>query len=272
MTNWMGMAFHAPAGGIESEAHLETDAPAGLPDRIVCHTDLCFTNQSMEWSVLYKRGSWPVVMEKKLGSGSVVLSAVSFFVSNEGLKTGREPGLLAWLAGPSKKIVFDETHLGLFRDENLARLFRKRGLFWAIAAALLTGMLYVWRNSLPLAAPVPVMADQADIESAEGKGSMSGLVNLLKQNLPAGKSVETCFDEWRKIKAMRRILPHDAIEKLHAYMIARSRHEPPRSLYNSVTELLGIMARTGRLDSRLDSTAGHPVSKTTTDADRENKP
>jgi hypothetical protein len=87
-TNWLGASFALVAGGQTSAAARSVSAavPEDLPRAWICHTDLCFSNAGAGWSVLYQRAGCPVLMEKKIGNGSLVVSTPSFFLSNEALR------------------------------------------------------------------------------------------------------------------------------------------------------------------------------------------
>jgi len=90
-------------------------ADLDLPVSVIWHTALYFERPGANWNVIYARDKLPVLIERKFGSGSLVFSADSFFVSNEALRSERHPKLLAWLGGPNTTVLFDETHLGVLR-------------------------------------------------------------------------------------------------------------------------------------------------------------
>jgi len=193
--------FGADVGDIPvygtANATLNPDsAGAGLPPSISCHTSLCFTNLDSNWKVIYRRGGRAVIIERPFGKGSIVLSALSYFASNEALLYERHPALLSWLVGHNRKIIFDENHLGLSEDPGVAGLMKKYNLYWLVAGFLVLALLFIWQNSVSL---VPSNARKESFqETAKGKDSTTGLVNLLRRNIPQASIIRTCVDEWKK--------------------------------------------------------------------------
>ncbi|MDB6112011.1 MAG: hypothetical protein JWR69_3761 [Pedosphaera sp.] len=166
-----------------------------LPDSISWHSGLVFTNLDAAWRTLYTRKSGAVLIERKFGSGSLVFSTDSYFLSNEALRKDRQPSLLAWLAGPCQRIVFDEAHLGVVENPGVATLIRKYRLQGMVAALLLLAGLYIWKNSVSL---VPLHADEPVEAYVTGKDSAAGFVNLLRQHVPASQLLNVCLAEWKK--------------------------------------------------------------------------
>src|SRR6185295_18194593 len=105
------------------------------------HTALHFGQTNSSWRTIYGRIAGtnvePVVIERTMGSGSIVLCADSFHFSNEALRREREPELLAWFIGPAREIVFDETHLGVQEAPGVATLARKYRLGSVFVALLI---------------------------------------------------------------------------------------------------------------------------------------
>ena len=98
---------------------------SGLPQTISWHTALYFDDLDDFWRVVYTANGRPVVIERSYGKGSLVLLADSFFLSNEALRSERHPELLAWTLGESANVVFDETHLGIFKQPGVLGLIKK---------------------------------------------------------------------------------------------------------------------------------------------------
>lgn len=168
-----------------------------LPDSLSLHTWLYFDALDESWRVIYTREGHPVIIEKPCGRGTIVLSADSYFLSNEAMRQERHPRLLAWLAGPHREIVFDETHFGVVKQPGIAALLRKYRLYRLIAALVLLAGLFVWKNSLSF---IPPRDDTLGEEQghATGKDFTVGLINLLRRNIPPREIVSVCFKEWKK--------------------------------------------------------------------------
>lgn len=170
-----------------------TDLP--LPATLEWHSGIVLTNLSKEWQKIYTRGLNAVVAERKFGHGSVVFATDSYFVSNEAMLKDRHADFLAWLVGPAKTIVFDESHFGVVETSGVAGLMRKYRLYWLVGGLILLAALFIWKNSMSL---VPPHEDEKPHEYLVGKEAASGFVNLLRRNISPARLLETCFAEWKK--------------------------------------------------------------------------
>jgi len=166
-----------------------------LPDSISWHSTLVFTNLHPAWNVIYCRDHHPVLMERPLGNGTLVLAADTYLVSNEALLRERHPSLLCWLIGPAQQVIFDETHLGVTEQPGVAALLRKYRLHGLLAALLAFAALFVWRRFTPL---VPVADETAAMDHVAGRTAASGFVNLLRRSIPADQLLAVCVAEWEK--------------------------------------------------------------------------
>src|SRR5208282_4345007 len=118
LQTWWGLDFafvpleRSEAGSYQLASVVnKTDLP--LPATLAWHSAAVFTNLAKSWRTIYARGTNPVVIERRFGTGTVVLATDSYFLSNEALRKDRHPDLLAWLVGPARRVVFDEAHLGI---------------------------------------------------------------------------------------------------------------------------------------------------------------
>lgn len=166
---------------------------AGLPARVAWRSDVYFALEAAAgWRVLYRRGGEPVLVERRRGRGTIVLAADSYFLSNEALQRDREPALLAWVAGPPTRIVFDEGHLGVVARPGIAALARRYGLAGALGTLVLLAALFLWRQ---LAVFVPPVAAPAEV--ALTYHPAAGLEALLRRAVAPAELVATCLQEWR---------------------------------------------------------------------------
>lgn len=214
---WMGIHVKDAAFTNAIWAVLSTDYNGGamaLPQKLSCHTSAYFENahgedgeqESItsekaammlggEWQSVFVRDQRPVIIEKKFGLGTVVLSAMSYFVSNEAMRNERYPGLIGWLTGGKAKVVFDEYHHSIAPQQGLWSLMMKYRLGWFIGGVVLLALLFVWQNAVSI---VPPLASAGPAGRMLGKDSVSGLINLLRRNIPVSTVLETCFVEWKK--------------------------------------------------------------------------
>jgi hypothetical protein len=177
----------------KGEGATRTEA-GGLPERVPWKSDLYFkAEQGVEWRTLYKRGGEPVLVERTLGRGTLVLAADSFFLSNEALRGERPTALLAWILGPNTRVVFDENHLGVELDPGIAALAKRYGLTGAFFMLLLLAALFVWRR---MALFVPPAEEVRDITLSYHPAA--GLEALLRRSVAPHELAAVCVTEWKR--------------------------------------------------------------------------
>ncbi len=136
-----------------------------------------------------------MLIERKIGRGTLVLASDCYFLSNEALLKDRHADLLAWLVGPATRVVFDEAHLGVVEMPGVASLMRKYHLEGvAIGLALVAG-LFIWKNS---ASFLPLRAEDSASGTVGGRDVSAGFVNLLRRNIAPRDVLRVCFQEWTK--------------------------------------------------------------------------
>jgi hypothetical protein len=170
--------------------------PAVADPEISWHSALHFKDSGQDWKTIYTSRGFPVVMERSMGAGTMVLAADSFFASNEALRRERHTAFLAWLVGSSRNVVFDETHLGISESPGVSTLIRRYHLGGLLAGLAIVAALAVWKNSarlLPVKASIPG-SDEAVI----GKESFGGFVNLLRRNIPSSAVLPIALEQWAK--------------------------------------------------------------------------
>lgn len=249
MTNWLELAFAEDP--LTGPARAKLGAPGktpGLPASISCHTSTFFTNAAADWQTIYERDGKPVIVEKKVGKGTVVLSTLTYFVSNEAMKNERHPALLAWLAGGKKRVVFDEYQHGVGRETNMAVLMRKYHLEWLGAGLLLLGALFVWQKSVsivPLRGSEVSRGSAESADFAEGKDSRAGLVNILRRNISRQKVLEASVTEWRKTACMAETDPR--MGEIETILLKSGDPLVGRqALVASYNEICGVLKKTSR--------------------------
>jgi hypothetical protein len=212
-------------GAVRSD---EAAPAATLPERIAWRSDLYFDlDPSANWHVLYRRGAQPVLGERRLGLGSIVLAAESYFLSNEALQNDRSPALLAWIVGPHARVVFDEAHLGVEAQPGIAALARRYGLAAAFYTLLLLAALFVWRRMALFVPPV----ETAD-ELALTYHPAAGLEALLRRAVTPDALVGACTAEW---KPTARETDRARVERALA---AQPKSSPAAAHYNAAVRAL----------------------------------
>lgn len=212
-----------------------------LPETISWHTSLYFdiSDRKDDWKVIYTAARKPVIIEKTWGQGTLVLCADSYFLSNEAMRNERHPELLAWLVGPNTTVIFDETHFGVMESPGVASLLRKYRLMWFVAALFMLAILFVWKNAVSF---VPPHDAALTAEERSEKDIMTGLVNLLRQNIPSRDILSTCFDEWNKSFSHRHKELGNTLEQIQATVKAEqarpARERNPVAVYKTISRML----------------------------------
>jgi hypothetical protein len=231
--------------GVEAELSEQEASDANLsapenslPPSLTWHSTLIFKPQDDAWHTIYARAGEPVLMERSYGKGSIILSSDSFFLSNEAMKSKRHPDLLSWLCGPHKKIIFDETHLGVSKSPGIVTLLRKYGLAPFLISLLVLAVLAIWRQSVRF---VPAYEEDEQAIVDPGKDSSTGLTNLLHRNISLNDILPACLEEWKRSfthgkQDLSALLPR--IQEIIAEDRARPRkNRNPVQVYRKISEL-----------------------------------
>jgi len=206
-----------------------------LPASISTHTAVYFQPVHPGWKILYQRNQHPVLIERKFSHGTLVLSAESYFLSNEALAKERQPSLLMYLVGDHRSIVFDEYNHGISADAGVMVLARRYHLEWLMGVFLLIAVLFIWKSAAPLVKP-----EKETVEVQQtGKESTAGLTNLLRRNIPVQQLLSVCFDQWQKTAKEIPLEKKTIMET----MIGNQEAKPPRqkdlpAAYNALGRVL----------------------------------
>ena len=187
-----------------------------LPQEISWHTALFFDDLDDIWRVIYAADGRPVIIERAYGNGSLVLSADSFFMSNEAMRSERYPRLLAWIIGESSKIVFDETHFGIFKHPGVLTLIKKYRFQWFIFTVAILALLFIWKNSVYFVPPPRTIRSGADQDVISDRDFSQGLISLLRRNIPRRKILQTCGREWERSFQPEKRFQNEKLKKIKA--------------------------------------------------------
>jgi len=248
-TEWISLedrwGFHQgfeklePDGDTYTPAVVENKSGLALPRSLKWHSGIIFTNCDPAWQTIYARGTNAVVIERKIGAGSVVIASDCFFVSNEAMLSDRHADLIAWMIGKNNRVVFDEAHLGTTESPGVASLMRKYRLHGLGLGLLLLAGLFVWKNSTSLAPP---QASERREDFVAGKDSAAGFVNLLRRNISPGKIFEVCFAEWKKSAAPSGTVSRARLQQAEAIFQSEKSRPPkernPFTAYRNISDTL----------------------------------
>jgi len=178
-------------------AILADSGPSDLPETVGWYSGLYFVPSAPEWRTIYTRGGKPVVVERSVGLGSIVLAGDSFFVSNEGLWRERHASLLAWLVGGGNRVIFDEYLKGISEEPGIMMLMRRYRLHGLFVGLLVVGLLWIWQVVSPL---VPRFSAEENLQLAERQvGKLEDtLVGLVRRSVPQKDVLRACVEEWSR--------------------------------------------------------------------------
>ena len=153
------------------------------------------------WYVLASHNGGFMLVERRVGAGSIVLASDGFFATNEGLRTEPRPEFLSWIMDGATNVIFDETHLGVHESPNIMTLARRNHLHGLFIGGLLLFGLFVWRSGMSL---VPHRDDDLKTGGAvAGHGATAGLVSLLRRGVTPSALLTRCVESWQKSSAAR---------------------------------------------------------------------
>jgi hypothetical protein len=181
-----------------------------------------------QWITLASKGTRPVMMERKIGKGSLVVCTDSFFLSNESLWLESNPALLAHLVGNTRRVVFEERAHGVGDDDGIMTLARRYGMHGLFIGGIVLFALFVWRNAVSL---VP-MDESADLghwrgDSVAGQGAASGLVSILKRGIKPKDLLDKCFADWEITRGATTRIPHERIAAAREIVSAQKQSKHP---------------------------------------------
>jgi len=226
----VGEKWGAPAEKrwLMGDAKRTDAAPTEFPERLRSGSDLFFKLEANSpWTVLYRRGVEPVVIERRLGRGSVVVMADAYFLSNEAMQRDRAPALLAWLIGQETEIEFNEGHLGVFEDRGIMALARSYGLTGAFVALAFAAALLVWNRSALFVPPA-----RESEETGLTYNQIAGLEALMRRTFSRDELTAACLKEWR---TTARAADVERVERAVAAVPPKS---SPAMIYNAVARAL----------------------------------
>lgn len=216
-------------------------AAAELPATMALRSSQCLALNGGEtpWRTVYRYREAPLILERSVGKGSIVLLADGYLLSNEALRNDPSAGLLSWLQGTNRQAVFEEAHLGVYEEAGVMGLVRKHRLIPLLWALIALAGLYVWKNGVAFAGFAPSVEPP---QKGERRDHFSGLVNLLKRNLNPRELPGTCLEEWLKSFSREMKVSPDLPGKLRA-LVAQETARPagrrdPVAVYGKMAVLL----------------------------------
>ncbi|MBF0570820.1 MAG: DUF4350 domain-containing protein [Candidatus Omnitrophica bacterium] len=205
-----------------------------LPLSIPWHSTMSFKYSNDSWHTLYTFNEKPVMVEKNLGRGSIVLMTDSFFFSNEALLKDRQVPLLSTLFQGRKEIIFDEYHLGVISQHGIIDLIVQYRLHFFLLSLFCVFVLLVWKNS---SLAFQDQQNNATVQLIETKKDyFEGLSSLLRKNILIKNILAVCVEEWYQGRAIK----SDQEIKIYIDDIVSSENKDPvrgyQLIYKKLTE------------------------------------
>ena len=202
------------------------------------HSNLYFGALDDHWKVLYQTGDYPVIIERKLGQGSVFMAADSFFLSNEALATHRHTGLLVAMASGTGTMIFDESHFGIQSQSGIAGLMGKYNLQGLLISFIAVILLFVWKNAFYFMPVIQEDADQDIPRHMSARDYASGLTNLLQKNISPKHILPLCVTQWQKTLSLKHPQAIDDAKEMERIRSAAKNKKDPVDGYNTICEIL----------------------------------
>ena len=246
---WAGMSLaHGEHEG--GEARLTNDAAVTrLPNRVPWREGGVLIDYDEEqWTALYEVDEEVVAAERAYGKGSLMVLTDSYLFSNEALLKHRYPELLAWVVGAQRRVVFDETHLGVSERTGISMLMRRYRLYGFVSAFGCLMALVIWRGASPL---LPSFEGRARSNVVLTEHSTeAGLGDLIRRSVTLGELPELGFKLWKesfiRSKTDRSFYAAELEEAEALFAEERklsSRKRRPRELHSKIQTLINRKKR-----------------------------
>ena len=226
------------------EAKIETDSVL-LSEGITIRSPWRFARLGPEWNVVATVEGRPVVIERVYGKGRIVLSADSWFLSNEALAKHRKLGELIWAAGDRPVVIFDETHHGVQTSEGVVGMASRYSLHGVLPGLGILFLLVLWRGNSSLV-PGTASLDLGVGESVtvDGIDSESGVVRLMRTGIPGNEILRECYLAWARNPILRRKFSKAQVEAVRDRVVAEeSKAAGQRSFVNAYREIVKSLSR-----------------------------
>jgi hypothetical protein len=220
----------------------------GISESISWHTALLFKKLDPVWKVVYSRDDHPVMIERKLGRGTLVISADSYLFSNQAMRQERHADLLSWMIGKNNRVIFDETHLGVIEEHGIATLIRKYRLQGLLAGLVLLAGLFVWGNASSFIPSREQRVTEVD-ENPTDRDDASGFTNLLRRNIPSSQLLGICLEEWRKTVGHSGKISSSDLDRIQQVITNQqslpAKEQSPLTAYNTIRQILAERNKNG---------------------------
>lgn len=169
---------------------------------LTVHSGFYLQSPTNAWRPLYLARGLPVVMERAVGRGRIVVLTESYWLSNEAMQQDRNSAFVAYLLGGVTDLILDESHLGIVSNPGISELIRKYGLHGLVMSLILLAVLFIWRNSTSLVPPFIHDASEGPGRWVAGRDSGAAFANLLRRSVSASDLISVCVASWSETKSL----------------------------------------------------------------------
>jgi hypothetical protein len=155
-----------------------------------------FESLSDEWEVVYESAGVPTILRRNFGAGVVTLLSDTYALSNEAMIKEPSPAFIRWLLLDRSRILFDETHLGVWASPGMVGLMRRYRLLPMYLSLIAIALLVCWRASSSLLPKLAAAEAGVDPGGGAGMRSDTGMVNLLRRHVGQKQILRVCVDRW----------------------------------------------------------------------------
>jgi hypothetical protein len=212
-----------------------------------------FSSWTNDWMPSHMRDYSPLFLERPFGKGSVLLIANARLFTNRELLLKPDPQLLAAVPGAHRRIIFDESHLGLEDTGSVAGLAAAHHLQWLVLGFMALAAIFVWRSSFSFVPPPGQPADG----SIAGQDAGFALASLLAQSIPRTAILSAVAEEWNRSRLacgsalLTRPARNRSGSDIAEEQLARLRALPPEQAAAAYNEL--VHQQIGRFTSAVRS-------------------
>jgi hypothetical protein len=205
-----------------------------------------FSSWTNDWMPSHMRDYSPLFLERQFGKGSVLLIANARLFTNRELLLKPDAQLLAAVPSVHRRIIFDESHLGLEDTGSVSGLASAHHLQWVVLGFVALAVIFVWRSSFSF---VPPPGRSADVSVAAQDAGFA-LASLLAQSIPPGAIVNAVAEEWNRSRPLvTRFARSRGGNDITEEQLARFRALPPEQAAEVYNELATRQAAS--IDARL---------------------
>jgi len=243
---WAGLALGQ--GELEEQqkvlAHRVAGQPPALPASLPWYSDGILRDfDPAIWAPVYTVDGEVVAIERSYGRGTIIVLTDDYLFTNEAMLKDRSPSFLTWALGDKKRIIFEETHLGVRQATGISALVHRYHLTALFAAFFAFLGVVVWKGASPF---LPVLQPRGHGEKVVSEHSIeAGLSGLLRRAIPSSKLPEECLHQWRLSfsrtrteKAQNAAAVLQAEEVLEDYRNSGNRARRAREIHEQLRQIL----------------------------------